>query len=129
MILKLLLVTLPLLLLSLLTYRMHDSVFRAWFHFARWSVPVIVVATIFVAHAESACRSFCGLAYLFILGPLYAIFIFGSLSKIIHTYLTLRWKEKGGSTARMDKMKNIFNVLLYGSAGFFLLWFLYGVIF
>jgi len=33
-------------LLSLITYRMHDNVFRAWWNFARWWAVVIVVVTI-----------------------------------------------------------------------------------
>jgi len=32
--------------LSLITYRMRDNVFRAWWNFARWWVVVIVVVTI-----------------------------------------------------------------------------------
>ena len=38
-------------LLSLITYRMKDEVFRAWWRFARWWVPVIIAVTLFVQNA------------------------------------------------------------------------------
>jgi hypothetical protein len=38
----------PLLLLSLLTYKMHDEIFVAWMSFAKWWVPLSLVVTIFI---------------------------------------------------------------------------------
>jgi len=122
---SLIFLSLPIFLFSLLTYRLHDSVFHAWFNFARWWVPVIIGVTLWVeslgsgSGMEGAIAG--GLMMLFI-GSFYLILILGSLSKIIHTYLTLKWKEKGKSTVLIDKVKNIFNILLYGSVGAFFLW-------
>lgn len=36
----------PLFLLSLITYKMRDEVFRAWWNFARWSVPLSIVVVL-----------------------------------------------------------------------------------
>jgi len=83
---------LPLFLLSLITYRMRDDVFRAWWGFARWWVLVIVAATFFLENAgggggigiSGAVSS--GFSIL-ILGILYAIFIIVSLIQITRAYL------------------------------------------
>src|SRR3989344_6183370 len=40
--------SLPLLLFSIITYRMKNEVFHAWFNFAKWWVPVIIVVTLWV---------------------------------------------------------------------------------
>jgi hypothetical protein len=82
----------PLLLLSLLTYRMHDEVFRAWWNFARWIVPVIAFATL-LANIMPSNRGFFNmdaLIYLLVLAPLYAVFILVSLWKIVRTYRELK---------------------------------------
>lgn len=36
----LLLPTIPLFLFSLITYKMRDDIYRAWFRFARWAIPL-----------------------------------------------------------------------------------------
>jgi hypothetical protein len=82
----------PFFLLSLLTYRMHDDVFRAWWNFARWMVPIIIFATIAIQFVPSNGGFFNmdSLIYLFVLAPLYAILILVSLWKIVRTYRQLK---------------------------------------
>ena len=81
-----------LLLLTLATYRMHDDVFRAWWNFARWMVPIIMFASIAIQFVPSNGGFFNmdGLIYLFVLAPLYAALIFGSLWKIVQKYHELK---------------------------------------
>ena len=83
----------PLFLLSLITYRMKDEVFQAWWRFARWFVPVIIAVTLFVQNAGGGGGwGMNGGAFdaLFI-GIFYVIFIITSLVKIMNAYL----KTKG----------------------------------
>jgi hypothetical protein len=79
-------------LLSLLTYRMHDEVFRAWWNFARFMVPIIMLATLLVNMMPSGGGFFNmdGLIYLFVIAPLYAILILVSLWKIFRKYRELK---------------------------------------
>ena len=80
----------PLLLLiplSLITYKMKDEVFQAWWRFARWWVPVIIVVTFLLGNMSGGGtlgmdRDFT----VFILGILYTILIVTSLLKIIRAY-------------------------------------------
>src|SRR3989344_4387828 len=37
---------LPILVFSLITYKMREEVFHAWWSFARWFAPVIVIVTV-----------------------------------------------------------------------------------
>lgn len=86
----------PLFLLSLLTYRMQDEVFRAWWNFARWLVPIIVLVTVLVNLMPSN-RGFFNmdaLVYLLVLAPLYAILILVSLWKIVSKYRELKHEGK-----------------------------------
>jgi len=79
-------------LLSLLTYRMHDDIFRVWWNFARWMVPIIIFATIAIQFVPSNGGFFNmdGLIYLLVLAPLYAILTLGSLWKIVRAYREMR---------------------------------------
>ena len=73
---------------SLLTYRMHDRVFRAWWNFARWWVPVIVVVT-FIVNAQPHNGSFFSMeafSNAVTIGFFYAIFVIVSLVQIIRAY-------------------------------------------
>lgn len=73
---------------SLLTYRMHDNVFRAWWNFARWFVPVIIVVT-FLLNNKSGGGGYLGMDTMFdglIYGILYGILIVVSLVKIVHAH-------------------------------------------
>jgi uncharacterized membrane protein YGL010W len=79
-------------LLSLITYKMHDEVFRAWWNFSRWMVPIIVFATIAIQFVPSN-RGFFNmdaLIYLLVLAPLYAMFILVSFWKIFRKYRELK---------------------------------------
>ena len=80
---------LPLLLLSLITYKMRDEVFRAWWRFARWFVPVIIVVTLFVQNAGGGGGwGMNGGAFdAFFIGIFYFILILVSLIKIVRAYL------------------------------------------
>lgn len=80
------------LLLSLITYKMHDEVFHAWWSLARWMVSVIVVATMLIQFVPKNGGFFNmdALIYLLVLAPLYAIFILGSVWKIFRKYRELK---------------------------------------
>ncbi len=79
--------------LSLITYRMKDEVFQAWWRFARWFVPVIIAVTLFVQNAGGGGGwGMNGGAFdAFFIGIFYVIFIITSLVKIFNAYL----KTKG----------------------------------
>ncbi len=82
-------------LLSLLTYWAKDEVFRAWWNFAKWWVPVIVVVTLFFEYVGSRGGGWgisSGLDEFVILWLLYIIFILTSLIKIVRAY----WKTRSG---------------------------------
>lgn len=91
----LILPSLPILILSLITYKMRDEAFRAWWGFARWWVPVIIVATFLLGNAGGGGSIGIGGAVsgafdVLVIGALYAIFIIASLVKIVRTYLKTR---------------------------------------
>ncbi len=81
-----------LLLFSLITYKMRDEVFRAWWGFARWWVPVIIVVTFLLENAgggggmgiSGAVSSGFDALVLIIL---YSILVITSLVKIVRAYL------------------------------------------
>jgi len=76
----------PVFLFSLITYKMREEMFQAWWRFARWFVPVIIVVT-FYFNSLPAPRGFLQSdpRPLF-LGILYIIFIFVSTIKIVRAY-------------------------------------------
>lgn len=81
----------PIFLLSLITYRMKDEVFRAWWGFARWWVPVIIVVTLLLENAGGGGTLGMNKDFTaFILIILYSIFGIVSLVKIVRTYLKTR---------------------------------------
>lgn len=76
-------------LLSLLTYRMHDKVFRAWWNFALWFVPIIIITTIFFETRGGGGGGWgisSGMDEFAILSLLYGILIVTSLVKIVRAY-------------------------------------------
>ena len=81
-------------LLSLLTYRMRNEVFRAWWNFARWFVPVIIAVTLLLENAGSGGgtlgmdRDFTA----FVLIILYSILVLTSFWKIARAYQKLENK-------------------------------------
>ena len=87
-----LLLLLSLLFLSLITYKMKDEVFQAWWRFARWWVLVIIAATLFLQNAGGGgglgiSGAVGGAFDALILGILYAILVITSLVKILRAYL------------------------------------------
>ncbi len=78
--------------LSLITYRMRDEVFRAWWGFARWWVPVIIAVTLFLQNAGGGGGWGLGSGGfdILILSIFYAIFVITSLVKIVRAYLKTR---------------------------------------
>jgi hypothetical protein len=82
---------LPAFLFSLITYKMREEVFQAWWSFARWFVPMIIVITFLLyRNGESGGAGMTGIGSgvgeAFILLVLYAIFIITSFVKIILAY-------------------------------------------
>ena len=79
-------------LFSLISYKMRDEVFQAWWNFARWWVPVIIVSTFLLDNASGTGGGYLGMGQDFIFliqGILYTILILGSLWKITRMYLRL----------------------------------------
>jgi hypothetical protein len=87
-----LLYSIPILFLfSLITYKMRDQVFRAWWNFSRWWVLVIIVVTILLNSANSSGGLGIGGAVsgafdIFVLVILYMILVIVSLVKIVRSY-------------------------------------------
>lgn len=82
------LISIFLLVFTFLTYRMREEVFHAWWNFARWMVPIIILAT-FAVNALPSNGGFFNmdaLAYPLFLGPLYLVLIVVSLWKIVRAY-------------------------------------------
>jgi len=74
---------------SLITYKMKEGVFRAWWGFARWFAPVIIVVTLLqnTAHTPSGFGGVASGAFDFaLLFILYALFILISLIRIARAY-------------------------------------------
>ncbi|MDO8231925.1 MAG: hypothetical protein Q7T37_01860 [bacterium] len=81
----------PIFFLSLITYRMKDEVFQAWWGFARWWVPVIIVVTLLLENAGGGGTLGMNKDFTaFILIILYSILIITSLVKIVNAYLKTR---------------------------------------
>lgn len=76
-------------LFSLITYKMQEEVFQAWWRFARWFVPIIIIVTYLLntSHEQSGFGGVAQGAFDFlILIVLYIIFIITSLVRIILAY-------------------------------------------
>lgn len=81
----------PIFLLSIITYRMKDEVFHAWWGFARWWVLVIAVVTILLNNMGGGGTLGMNKDFTaFVLIILYSILIIVSLVKIIRTYIATR---------------------------------------
>jgi hypothetical protein len=94
-----LLVFAPLFLLSLVTYKMRDEVFRAWWNFARWWVPVIILVT----YLQSTQGGGGGLGIggamssgfdALVLGFFYTVLVVVSLWRIVRKYRQLKREGK-----------------------------------
>lgn len=89
------LIPLPLFFLSLITYRMRDEIFHAWWSFARWWVLVIIAVTLFLNMVGSGGGLGIGGAIssgfnILVLSIFYAILIVGSLVKIVGKHKQLK---------------------------------------
>lgn len=79
------------LVLSLITYRMKEEVFRAWWRFAWWWSLIIVAATVGLNNAGGGGTLRLDQDFtILILSILYAVLIVSSLVKIVRTYLRTR---------------------------------------
>lgn len=73
----------------LITYRMKDGVFRTWWNFARWFVPIIIVVTFLqnIAPKQSGFGGVTSGSFNFlVLVIFYSIFVIVSLVRIILAY-------------------------------------------
>ncbi len=115
-------------LLSLLTYWAKDELFRAWWNFARWWVPVIVVVTLLLENAGGGGSLNMGQDFtIFILVILYTIFIITSIVKIIKRYSYLKFLEQGISGDKLNELKHKTNKKIAIAVILFLTaWFLIG---
>lgn len=82
---------LPIFLLSLITYKMRDEVFRAWWRFARWWASVIVAVTLLLERAGGGGGIGIGGAVstafdILVLGVLYTVLVVVSLIQIAQAY-------------------------------------------
>ncbi len=91
--------------LSLLTYWAKDQLFTAWFKFAVWMVPVIVVATIWLNQVDSGSGLFSGMFTILVLSILYSIFIITSIVKIVKVHFALKWAEQGIAGDKLADLK------------------------
>jgi hypothetical protein len=74
-------------LFSLITYKMREEVFRAWWGFARWWAPIIVVITLLLNNAGGGGTiGMDGSFYFFILDVLYGVLVIVSIVKIWRAY-------------------------------------------
>lgn len=80
---------------SLITYKLSDQVFQAWWKFASWYVPLLIALTFLIEWMPKAGGGEIGLykelPYQF-LGLLYGIFVLVSLIKIF-----LAWRRAKGT--------------------------------
>lgn len=79
---------------TLSTYKMREEVFRAWWNFARWFAPIVVLVTLFINMQNSGGLGIGGAIGgsfdMLVIGTFYAIFIGVSLWKIASTYWNTR---------------------------------------
>ncbi|MDP2837776.1 MAG: hypothetical protein Q8O53_00665, partial [Candidatus Moranbacteria bacterium] len=73
------------------TYKMREEVFQAWWGFAVWFVPIIMVVTLILDNAPGGGSLHAGQDFMFlVLFLLYTIFIVTSLVRIILAYRRLK---------------------------------------
>lgn len=75
----------PIFVLSLLTYRMHDRVFLAWWSFAKWWAPLIMISTLFMNTIGTGSGNSLGSGMVdgFVYFILYGVLITVSLVRIV----------------------------------------------
>jgi hypothetical protein len=97
--LKIIFLAPPIFLLSLITYKMRDEVFRAWWNFARWWVPVIILVTYLQSTQNGGGGMGIGGAMssafdAIILGFFYVVLVIVSLWRIVRKYRQLKREGK-----------------------------------
>ena len=75
----------PIFILSLLTYRMRDRVFLAWWSFAKWWAPLIMISTLFMNTIGTGSGNSLGSGMVegFVYFILYGVLITVSLVRIV----------------------------------------------
>ena len=75
--------------LSLITYKMREEVFQAWWKFARWFVPLIMLVT-FLLNSQNRGGGMSATISsgfdILVIGIFYTIFIITSAVKIVQTH-------------------------------------------
>jgi hypothetical protein len=88
---------LPLIFLfSLITYKMREEIFRAWWNVARWFAPIITGVTLLqnVPSSGGGVAGVIGRGFdIFIIGILYTIWTVVSLVQIVRTRRMLKGKK------------------------------------
>ncbi len=85
----------PLFLLSLITYKMKDEVFRAWWDFAWWWSLLIVGVTFLLTHAQGGGTLGMNQDFtFFVLSILYALLVIVSLYRIMCAHRESKHKNK-----------------------------------
>lgn len=83
--------SLSLIILSLITYRMKDEVFRAWWRFSWWWSLIIIAVTIVLNNSSGGGTLGMDTDFtIFTLTILYTILVATSLVKIFNSYLKTR---------------------------------------
>ncbi|MBP6033993.1 MAG: hypothetical protein KA537_00780 [Candidatus Moranbacteria bacterium] len=83
----------PVLPFVIIVYRMRDEVFQAWWKFARWFVPIIILVTFLqnIAHQQGGLGGVAqGVFDFVVLTFLYILFILTSIIKIVLTRRNLK---------------------------------------
>ena len=93
-------ISLTVLFFSLLTYKLHDSIFRSWRSFAAWWVPLMLIVGYFIFTSGSSgglgIESAIGGAFdLLVLSIFYTLFIAISLALIIGKFYAIRSGKSG----------------------------------
>ena len=84
----------PVFLLALITYKMRVDVYRVWFRFARWWVPLSIFATLITPTTHDWLYPLASKAGVAFLSPIF--FFIVSLLLIAWKYLSMspNWKDK-----------------------------------
>jgi hypothetical protein len=78
---------------SLVTYKMRDEVFQHWMKFARWAIPVAMVASFFISNIPHSSNIMSGMDKAFFYILTFGTFCTVSIWRITSKYLQLRGKK------------------------------------
>lgn len=82
--------TFPLILLSLITYRMHGDVFDCWINFAKWWIPLSLILSILAGFGEQPSNMPAMITPGTISFLMSSLFLLISLILIAYKYFTLK---------------------------------------